>query len=127
MKRYHNNLIVPLTLFLAPYLIVAWSWRPAEPSRLTPARVDGQPLPHPEFDRADGSPLMHAIDPVEARQRMLLYAELHRPPMHQREAVLSNPSDGRELVDRYLAAEAAAHRDNAASHVTNHLRPPLRS
>ena len=70
---------------------------------------------------------MHAIDPVEARQRMLLYVELHRPPMQQREAVLPNPSDGRESVDRCLAAGSAAHWDNALSHVTNHLRPPLRS
>lgn len=127
MKRYHDNLIVPLALFLAPYLMLAWSWGPAGPSRLTAARVDGQLFLHPEFDRADGSPIMHAIDPVEARQRMLLYVELHRPPMQQREAVLPKPSDGRELVDRYLAAGAVAHWDNAVSHVMNHSRPPLRS
>ena len=127
MKRYHDNFIMPLALLLAPYLVVAWSWGPAVPARLTQARVDGQPRQHLEFDRADGPPLMHAIDPVEARQRMLLYVELHRPPMQQREAVPPNPSDGRELVDRYLAAGSAAHWDNAVSHVTNHLRPPLRS
>lgn len=126
MKRYHENLIVPLALLLAPYLIVAWSWGPAVPFQLAPAKVDGKVLWHPEFQGADGSPFIHAIDPVEARQRMLLYVELHRPPMHQREAVLPNPSDGRELVDRYVAAGVAAHKDKAVSHVTNHLRPPLR-
>jgi hypothetical protein len=129
MKRYHDTLLVPLALLLAPYLIVAWSWGPAVPlpSRSTPAQGDGQPLRHPEFDRADESPRMHAIDPEEARQRMLLYVELHRPPMQKREAVLPNPSDGRELVDRFLVSGAGATWDNAVSQVTGHLPPPLRS
>ena len=127
MRRYHDNMIVALALFLAPYLIVAWTWWPTGPARLTPVRVDGQPLRHLEFDRADASPVMHAIDPLEARQRMRLYTEHHRPPMHEREAVFANPSDGRELVDRYVTSGAAAHWNSAESHKINQLRAPLHS
>jgi len=105
MNRSHWNLVAYLTLFLVLYLVVARSSESAEPVRSAPV-IPGGPLDwRPEGDGVGQMPVLSAIDPEEARRLTHFPADSDRPAVREREAVLPNPSNGRELVDRVVAQD----------------------
>jgi hypothetical protein len=107
MKRYHRSLIALLTLFLVLDLVVARSSASAELVRLGPGNTEGLLDRRPEVDWVDRMPVIRALDPEEARRRMQFPADSDRPIVHEREAVLPDPSNGRELVNRYVVTGSA--------------------
>ncbi|HEV3029978.1 MAG TPA: hypothetical protein VG457_20530 [Planctomycetota bacterium] len=106
MRRHRWCLIALLTLLPVPDRVVAWSSAPAAPVRPVPGNTPGRLGRRPEADWIDRLPIIRALTPedVQRQKEAAARARLVRPVVPEREAVLPDPSDGRELVDRYVAA-----------------------
>jgi hypothetical protein len=67
-------------------------------------------------------PVLRALSPEEAERRMHVPDDAERRVVRYREAILPNPLNGRELVDRVLAEEAPGQPVVAAALTTAGLR-----
>jgi hypothetical protein len=108
VKRRHWGLIDFLTLLPLLCLFAFRSPASADPGLLGPVDTN-------TADRFDWSTLLAGLElkpdsvlepfnPEEVRDRRLLYhTDPDRPALREREAILPDPLNGRELVDRVLA------------------------
>jgi hypothetical protein len=107
MKRYRWGSIALLTPFLVLVLdrAVARSSAPAAPVRTEPGNTPGRLGRRPGADRIDRLPIIRALTPEDVlrQKEAAARSRLFRPVVPEREAILPDPSDGRELVNRYVA------------------------
>jgi hypothetical protein len=105
MKRYRWGSIALLTLFLVLDRAVARSSAPTAPVQSDPGNTPGRLVRRPGADSIDRLPIIRALTPEDLWRRKVAAAgsRLFRPVVLEREANLTDPSDGRELVNRYVA------------------------
>jgi hypothetical protein len=101
MKGYVGSFIAFLSNLLGLYVMISWSSALAAPANLGPSNSETALDRPPEDDPMDRVPVMSALDPQEARRRPTSV----QPAVWNREAVLSDPWNGRELIDRVVARE----------------------
>lgn len=105
MKHIQWGMIAFPTVLLAPCLNVAPSSASAATISLGQAMAGGLPERRPEVDLPPGWPVLRALDPEEAARQTPIPDKMDRPVVRDHEAVLPNPTNGRELVDGVLAQE----------------------
>lgn len=102
MNRYGGS----LSAFVMLFLLTARSAAAAEDVRLGALRTNRGEDWRREVNWMTPTPVMTALDPDELRRFRLVSMPSNERVVHEREAILPDPLNGPELVDRVLASKA---------------------
>jgi hypothetical protein len=104
VNRYHASLVALVTFFLAKCVVVPGLAATLEISQLYLAdqSLDNASTRMAVYDTSD-TPVIRALSPAEAGRYP---AKPERPVWRERFAILTDPIDGRELVERTLATQS---------------------